>query len=106
VAQARPPLSIDLIRTAEGWYVQRDDRAFPVDAELPTTAALLADGLEAVRAAASATAGAVPAGGLPLRLWVNGELGRTGPPPTWSPGRRRRCPCWPGSSDSTLATCY
>jgi 2-keto-4-pentenoate hydratase/2-oxohepta-3-ene-1,7-dioic acid hydratase in catechol pathway len=64
--QARPTLSIAVVRTAQGWFVQRGGEAFPVDAELPTTAALLAGGREAVRAAASATAGAVPADGLSL----------------------------------------
>jgi len=65
-SQARPPLSIDVIRAADCWYVLRGSRAFPVDAELPSTAMLIAKGLEAVRAAASATAGDVPADGLSL----------------------------------------
>jgi len=65
--RARPPLSIDVVRAADGWYVLRGPEAFPVKAELPSTAALLADGLAAVRAAASATAGGVPAAGLSLR---------------------------------------
>jgi 2-keto-4-pentenoate hydratase/2-oxohepta-3-ene-1,7-dioic acid hydratase in catechol pathway len=60
-------LSINVIRTAERWYVQRGSEAFPVDAELPSTALLLARGLESVRAAASASAGGVPAEGLSLR---------------------------------------
>ena len=59
-------LSISLIRTAEGWWVQRASLAFPVDAELPSTAELLTDGVGAVRAAASAGAGGVPADGLSL----------------------------------------
>jgi 2-keto-4-pentenoate hydratase/2-oxohepta-3-ene-1,7-dioic acid hydratase in catechol pathway len=59
-------LSINLIRTAKRWYVQRGSEAFPVDAELPTTAELLAAGLDAVRAAASAAAGRVPADRLSL----------------------------------------
>ena len=33
-------LSINLIRSAEGWWVQRGSAAFPVDAELPSTAEL------------------------------------------------------------------
>jgi 2-keto-4-pentenoate hydratase/2-oxohepta-3-ene-1,7-dioic acid hydratase in catechol pathway len=53
-------LSINVIRTAERWYVQRGSAVFPVDAELPSTAMLLAKGLESVRAAASATSGGVP----------------------------------------------
>jgi 2-keto-4-pentenoate hydratase/2-oxohepta-3-ene-1,7-dioic acid hydratase in catechol pathway len=64
---ARQLLSIDVIRTAEGWYVKRGGEAFPVAAELPSTAVLLTKGLEAVRAAASATTGGFPAGGLSLR---------------------------------------
>lgn len=59
-------MSINVVRTAEGWHVQRGGEAFPVDAELPTTAALLTTGLEAVRAAASATDAGVPAGQLSL----------------------------------------
>jgi len=59
-------LSIDVIRTAKRWYVQRGSEAFPVDAELPTTAEFVAAGLDAVRAAASAAAGGVPADRLPL----------------------------------------
>jgi 2-keto-4-pentenoate hydratase/2-oxohepta-3-ene-1,7-dioic acid hydratase in catechol pathway len=47
--------------------VQRGSLAFPVDAELPSTAALLTDGAGIVRAAASATAGGVPAGSLSVR---------------------------------------
>jgi 2-keto-4-pentenoate hydratase/2-oxohepta-3-ene-1,7-dioic acid hydratase in catechol pathway len=65
--RARPALSIDVVRTAERWYVLRGPEAFPVQAELPSTAALVAGGQAAVRAAASATAGGVPAGGLSLR---------------------------------------
>ena len=60
-------LSINLIRTSERWYVQRGSEAFPVEAELSSTALLLAKGLEQVQAAASATAGDVPAAGLSLR---------------------------------------
>jgi 2-keto-4-pentenoate hydratase/2-oxohepta-3-ene-1,7-dioic acid hydratase in catechol pathway len=60
-------LSINVIRTAKRWYVQRGSEAFPVDAELPTTAELVAAGVDAVRAAAPATAGGVPADRLSLR---------------------------------------
>jgi 2-keto-4-pentenoate hydratase/2-oxohepta-3-ene-1,7-dioic acid hydratase in catechol pathway len=60
-------LSINVIRTSERWYVQRGSEAFGVDAELSSTALLLAEGLEQVRAAATATAGDVPAAGLSLR---------------------------------------
>jgi len=59
-------VSINVLRTAEGWWAQRGSEAFPVNAELPTTAALVTKGLEAVRAAASATEGGVPAGELSL----------------------------------------
>jgi 2-keto-4-pentenoate hydratase/2-oxohepta-3-ene-1,7-dioic acid hydratase in catechol pathway len=55
-----------LIRSAEGWWVQRGSVAFPVDAELPSTAELLTDGMGTVRAAASATSGGVPADRLSL----------------------------------------
>jgi 2-keto-4-pentenoate hydratase/2-oxohepta-3-ene-1,7-dioic acid hydratase in catechol pathway len=62
-----PSLSINVIRTAEGWFVQHGSEAFLVAAELPSTAMLLNDGLAAVRATASAvTAGSVPADGLSL----------------------------------------
>jgi 2-keto-4-pentenoate hydratase/2-oxohepta-3-ene-1,7-dioic acid hydratase in catechol pathway len=60
-------LSINVIRTAKRWYVQRGSEAFPVDAELPTTAEFVAAGLDAVRAAASAAAGGVAADRLSLR---------------------------------------
>jgi 2-keto-4-pentenoate hydratase/2-oxohepta-3-ene-1,7-dioic acid hydratase in catechol pathway len=60
-------VAINLVRTAHGWYVQRGGQAFPVDARLPTTAALLTGGLEAVRAAVAATEGGVPAERLSLR---------------------------------------
>jgi 2-keto-4-pentenoate hydratase/2-oxohepta-3-ene-1,7-dioic acid hydratase in catechol pathway len=60
-------LSINVIRTAKRWYVQRGSEAFPVDAELPTTAEFVAAGLDAVRAAASAAAGGMPADRLSLR---------------------------------------
>jgi 2-keto-4-pentenoate hydratase/2-oxohepta-3-ene-1,7-dioic acid hydratase in catechol pathway len=63
---ARRPLSIAVVRTAEGWYVQRGGEAFPVQAKLPTTAALLTQSRGAVRVAASAKAGGVPVEGLSL----------------------------------------
>jgi hypothetical protein len=47
--------------------VQRHGQAYPVDADLPTTAELLTSGLGRVRATASATAGGVPAERLSLR---------------------------------------
>jgi 2-keto-4-pentenoate hydratase/2-oxohepta-3-ene-1,7-dioic acid hydratase in catechol pathway len=62
--RARPTLSVAVVRTADGWYVQRGAEAFPVDAELPSTRALVADGLGAVRAA---RAGGVPVDRLSLR---------------------------------------
>jgi 2-keto-4-pentenoate hydratase/2-oxohepta-3-ene-1,7-dioic acid hydratase in catechol pathway len=55
-----------VIRSAEGWWVQRGRAAFPVDAELPSTAELLTDGVGAVHATASAGAGGVPAERLSL----------------------------------------
>jgi 2-keto-4-pentenoate hydratase/2-oxohepta-3-ene-1,7-dioic acid hydratase in catechol pathway len=61
-----PSLSINVIRTAEGWHVQRRGEAFLVDAELPTTAELLTNGVGSVRATASAGAGGVPADRLSL----------------------------------------
>jgi 2-keto-4-pentenoate hydratase/2-oxohepta-3-ene-1,7-dioic acid hydratase in catechol pathway len=58
-------VSINVVRTAEGWWVQSAGQAFPVNADLPTTAALVTYGLAAVRASASAsTDGAVPADAL------------------------------------------
>jgi hypothetical protein len=60
-------LSINVIRTAERWYVQRGGEAFTVAADLPSTAALLGEGLEAVRAASSAVVGGVPVDQLSLR---------------------------------------
>jgi 2-keto-4-pentenoate hydratase/2-oxohepta-3-ene-1,7-dioic acid hydratase in catechol pathway len=59
-------LSINVIRTVEGWHVQRRGEAFSVDAELPTTAQLLTEGLGTVRAAAAAVAGGVRADELSL----------------------------------------
>ena len=53
-------MSITTLRTAEGWWVGRDGKAFPVDVGLPTTAALVTTGLTAVRASVTATDGAVP----------------------------------------------
>jgi 2-keto-4-pentenoate hydratase/2-oxohepta-3-ene-1,7-dioic acid hydratase in catechol pathway len=64
--RTRPPLSTAVVRTAEGWYVQLGAEAFPVEAELPSTAALVTEGLGAVRAAASARAGGVPVDSLSL----------------------------------------
>jgi len=59
-------LSINVIRSAEGWWVQRGSAAFPVDAELPSTAELLTNGVAAVHAAASAGVEGVPAEELSL----------------------------------------
>jgi len=59
-------VSISAIRTAEGWFVQRGGEAFPVDAQLSTTAELLTNGLGALRAAASATSRGVPVDQLSL----------------------------------------
>jgi 2-keto-4-pentenoate hydratase/2-oxohepta-3-ene-1,7-dioic acid hydratase in catechol pathway len=55
-----------VIRSAEGWWVQRGSAAFPVGAELPSTAELLTDGVGAVHATASAGTGGVPAERLSL----------------------------------------
>lgn len=44
-------MSITAVRTAEGWWVRRGGEAWPLNVELPTTAALLTTGLPAVRAA-------------------------------------------------------
>src|SRR5262245_51510207 len=60
-------MSIVVIRTADGWYVQRGSQAVRVDGALPTTAELLGGGLGAVRAAAASTAEGVPADELSLR---------------------------------------
>jgi 2-keto-4-pentenoate hydratase/2-oxohepta-3-ene-1,7-dioic acid hydratase in catechol pathway len=60
-------MGIDVIRTADGWYVQRGSQAVPVDGAFATTAELLAGGLGAVRAAAASTAVGVPADELSLR---------------------------------------
>ena len=49
-----------MIRTADGWYVLSGSRLFPVAANLPTTAALLTQGMTAVREAQAATQGGVP----------------------------------------------
>src|SRR5688500_3023754 len=59
-------MSTAVVRTADGWYVQRGGEAFPVDADLPTTAARVTCGRGAIRAAASATAGGAPVDGLSL----------------------------------------
>jgi 2-keto-4-pentenoate hydratase/2-oxohepta-3-ene-1,7-dioic acid hydratase in catechol pathway len=59
-------VSISVVRSAAGWHVVRGSETVPVGADLPTTAALVTDGIEAVRAAALATAGAEPADELAL----------------------------------------
>jgi 2-keto-4-pentenoate hydratase/2-oxohepta-3-ene-1,7-dioic acid hydratase in catechol pathway len=59
-------VSINVIRTAEGWRVQRGRQAFPLEVQPPTTAALVTKGLAAVRAASTATRGGVAADVLPV----------------------------------------
>lgn len=59
-------MSVDLLRTAEGWYVLRGSEAFAVQGDFASTAALLRTGLNAVRAASDSRAGGTPAGGLTL----------------------------------------
>jgi len=53
-------MSTGLVRTADGWHVLRGREALPVQADLPTTAVLVTEGMAAVRAAASATGPGVP----------------------------------------------
>jgi 2-keto-4-pentenoate hydratase/2-oxohepta-3-ene-1,7-dioic acid hydratase in catechol pathway len=60
-------VSVTVIRSDEGWHVLRGEVAVPVEGELPTTAALLTDGLAAVRAAAESNGDGVPVAGLALR---------------------------------------
>ncbi|MFF7891749.1 fumarylacetoacetate hydrolase family protein [Streptomyces sp. NPDC007907] len=52
-------MSVNVLRTADGWYAVRDQRAVRVRTAAATTAALLAD-REAVTAAAHSTAAGVP----------------------------------------------
>jgi 2-keto-4-pentenoate hydratase/2-oxohepta-3-ene-1,7-dioic acid hydratase in catechol pathway len=54
-------VSTNMVRTVEGWHVQRGSEVFRLDADLPTTAALVTKGLAAVRASASVLKGGVPA---------------------------------------------
>jgi 2-keto-4-pentenoate hydratase/2-oxohepta-3-ene-1,7-dioic acid hydratase in catechol pathway len=54
-------VSTNVVRTVEGWHVQRGSEAFPVDAKLPTTAALITRGLTAVHKSAAAPKRGVPA---------------------------------------------
>jgi 2-keto-4-pentenoate hydratase/2-oxohepta-3-ene-1,7-dioic acid hydratase in catechol pathway len=44
-------MSVDLLRTAEGWYVMKGGEAFAVQGEFASTATLITTGLDAVRAA-------------------------------------------------------
>ena len=44
-------MSVDLLRTADGWYVLRDGEALTVHGDFASTAALLTTGLDAVRTA-------------------------------------------------------
>jgi 2-keto-4-pentenoate hydratase/2-oxohepta-3-ene-1,7-dioic acid hydratase in catechol pathway len=60
-------VSVDLVRSAEGWYVLRGSAAFAVQGEFESTAALMTTGMDAVRAAANEEpAGGTPAGDLAL----------------------------------------
>jgi 2-keto-4-pentenoate hydratase/2-oxohepta-3-ene-1,7-dioic acid hydratase in catechol pathway len=59
-------VSTSVLRTAEGWWVLQEATAFPVKAELPTTAALVTTGLAAVRKSAAAQNGGVPVDRLSL----------------------------------------
>ena len=59
-------MSLAVLRTSERWYVADGDSAVPVDADLPTTAALLSAGAVALRAAAAGRGG-VPVDTLDLR---------------------------------------
>ncbi|MFJ9559346.1 fumarylacetoacetate hydrolase family protein [Streptomyces fuscichromogenes] len=56
-------MSTNVLRTADGWWVLRDDRAVPVDTKAVTTAELLAD-RAAVREAALSGAAGTPVAGL------------------------------------------
>jgi 2-keto-4-pentenoate hydratase/2-oxohepta-3-ene-1,7-dioic acid hydratase in catechol pathway len=63
-------VSINVIRTAAGWWVESAGQAVPVNGEFPTTAALVTQGLASVRASASAKDGGMPAKELSLRAPV------------------------------------
>jgi 2-keto-4-pentenoate hydratase/2-oxohepta-3-ene-1,7-dioic acid hydratase in catechol pathway len=54
-------VSVSVLRTADGWYVERGSDAFAVRGEFATTAALLTTGLNAVRTATEDTAVGSPA---------------------------------------------
>ena len=82
----RRPLSIAVIRTAEGWHVQRGGEAFLIEAELPSAAALLvlaAVGLLVTNPGLHAPAQhplVLVLGSLALR-WLTSEVAATGQPP-------------------------
>jgi 2-keto-4-pentenoate hydratase/2-oxohepta-3-ene-1,7-dioic acid hydratase in catechol pathway len=59
-------VSVDLVRSAEGWYVLRGSAAFAVQGEFESTAALMTTGMDAVRAANEEPADGTPAGDLAL----------------------------------------
>jgi 2-keto-4-pentenoate hydratase/2-oxohepta-3-ene-1,7-dioic acid hydratase in catechol pathway len=59
-------VSVDLVRTPEGWYVLRGSEAFAVRGEFASTAALITTGLDAVRAATESPIGGMPARDLTL----------------------------------------
>jgi hypothetical protein len=84
----RRPLSITVIRTAEGWHVQHGGETFLIEAELPSTAALLvlaAVGLLVTNPGLHAPAQyplvfVLVLGSLALR-WLTSEVAATGQPP-------------------------
>jgi 2-keto-4-pentenoate hydratase/2-oxohepta-3-ene-1,7-dioic acid hydratase in catechol pathway len=59
-------VTITVLRTAERWWVRRGTQAFPVDADVSTTAALMTKGLMAVRAAHEHAVSGEPVEGLLL----------------------------------------
>ena len=61
------PLSVNVIRTADRWYVLRGGEAFPIDAAPASTATFLAEGWEPARTAVSVGERGVPVQGLSLR---------------------------------------
>ena len=50
-------MSVDLLRTRQGWYVVRGGEAFAVKGDFASTAALITTGLNAVRTAIERPAG-------------------------------------------------
>ena len=59
-------MSVDLVRTTEGWYVVHGGQAYAVKGDFASTAALITNGLDAVRAATESPVGGTPAGDLTL----------------------------------------